>query len=292
MNSTTMNKNNTKQILTMTLAVTVSAAFQAFALTSFSVPAGIYPSGISGLSRLVSDILKDFLNFDLPFFYLYLLINVILAAIVYKHIGKLFTIFSVLQTTLVSVFSSFFPSFVILEDPLLIAIFGGLISGFGISIALTHGASSGGTDFLSIYYSNKYHRSMWDYVFGFNAVLIFIAGLLYRWEIAAYSIIFQYTSNLIVSKRHKRYTHQAIIIVTKKPQEVIDSIFKNVRHGITKIKAQGAYKGDDEVLLYTVVNAFQTSEVVKYALEGDPKAFIETRNTLNVYGNYYQKPLD
>ena len=287
-----MNRNNTKQILTMTLAVIVSAAFQAFALTSFSVPAGIYPSGISGLSRLVSDILKDFLNFDLPFFYLYLLINVILAAIVYKHIGKLFTIFSVLQTTLVSVFSSFFPSFVILEDPLLIAIFGGLISGFGISIALTHGASSGGTDFLSIYYSNKYHRSMWDYVFGFNAVLIFIAGLLYHWEIAAYSIIFQYTSNLIVSKRHKRYTHQAIIIVTKKPQEVIDSILKNVRHGITKIKAQGAYKGDDEVLLYTVVNAFQTSEVVKYALEGDPKAFIETRNTLNVYGNYYQKPLD
>lgn len=287
-----MNKNNTKQILTMTLAVIVSAAFQAFALTSFSVPAGIYPSGISGLSRLVSDILKDFFNFDLPFFYLYLLINVILAAIVYKHIGKLFTIFSVLQTTLVSVFSSFFPSFVILEDPLLIAIFGGLISGFGISIALTHGASSGGTDFLSIYYSNKYHRSMWDYVFGFNAVLIFIAGLLYHWEIAAYSIIFQYTSNLIVSKRHKRYTHQAIIIVTKKPQEVIDSILKNVRHGITKIKAQGAYKGDDEVLLYTVVNAFQTSEVVKYALQGDPKAFIETRNTLNVYGNYYQKPLD
>lgn len=287
-----MNKNNTKQILTMTLAVIVSAAFQAFALTSFSVPAGIYPSGISGLSRLVSDILKDFFNFDLPFFYLYLLINVILAAIVYKHIGKLFTIFSVLQTTLVSVFSSFFPSFVILEDPLLIAIFGGLISGFGISIALTHGASSGGTDFLSIYYSNKYHRSMWDYVFGFNAVLIFIAGLLYHWEIAAYSIIFQYTSNLIVSKRHKRYTHQAIIIVTKRPQEVIDSILKNVRHGITKIKAQGAYKGDDEVLLYTVVNAFQTSEVVKYALQGDPKAFIETRNTLNVYGNYYQKPLD
>ena len=66
----------------------------------------------------------------------------------------------------------------------------------------------------------------------------------------------------------------------------------NVRHGITKINARGAYKGDDEVLLYTVVNAFQTSEVVKYALQGDPAAFIETRNTLNVYGNYYQKPLD
>ena len=284
--------SNKKQLLQMAAAVTVSAAFQAFALTSFSVPAGIYPSGISGLSRLVSDILQDFFGIRLPFFYLYMLVNVILAAIVYRHIGKLFTIFSVLQTTLVSVFSSFLPAYHILDDPLLIALFGGVMSGVGVAIALTNGASSGGTDFLSIYYSNKYHRSMWDYVFAFNCALIFIAGILYSWQVAAYSIIFQYASNMIVSKRHKRYTHQAIIIVTKKPDEVIDNILKNVRHGITKIQAKGAYRGDDETMLYTVVNAFQTTEVVKYALQGDPKAFIETRNTLNVYGNYYQKPLD
>ena len=285
-------KADQKKLITMTLAVVVSALLQAFALTSFSVPSGIYPSGITGLSRLVSDILKDYCGINLPFFYLYMLINIVLAALVFKHIGKLFTIFSVLQTTLVSVLSSFLMEFDILSDPLLIAIFGGLINGFGISLALTNGASSGGTDFLSIYYSNKFHRSMWDYVFGFNCAIILLAGFLYGWEIAAYSIIFQYASNQIISKRHKRYTHQAIIIVTKKPQEVIDSILHNVRHGITKIDAKGAYRGDDEVMLYTVVNAFQTSEVVKYALQGDPKAFIETRNTLNVYGNYYQKPLD
>ncbi len=287
-----MNNKNYRQLLIMTAAVVLSAIVQAFSLTSFSVPAGIYPSGITGLSRLVSDILGDFAGIDLPFFYLYLLINVVLAVIVFKHIGKLFTIFSLLQTTLVSFLSSFFVPLKILEDPLLIAIFGGLINGFGISLALTNGASSGGTDFLSIYYSNKFHRSMWDHVFAFNCAMILVTGLLYGWEIAAYSMIYQYVSNMIISKRHKRYTHQAIIIVTKQPQAVIDSILKNVRHGITKIRAQGAYLGDDETMLYTVVNAFQTSEVVKYALEGDPKAFIETRNTLNVYGNYYQKPLD
>ncbi len=287
-----MKKRNDRQIILMTAAVVLSALLQAFSLTSFSVPAGIYPSGITGFSRLVSDILRDFCHIDLPFFYLYLAINVVLAVIVYKHIGKLFTIFSLLQTVLVSVFSSFLQPVSILEDPFLIAVFGGLLNGFAISIALTEGASSGGTDFLSIYYSNKFHRSMWDYVFAFNSVMIFVAGLLYSWEIAAYSVIFQYASNQIISKRHKRYTHTAIIIVTKKPDEVIGSILNNVRHGITKIDARGAYQGDEQTLLYTVVNAFQTSEVVKYALEGDPAAFIETRNTLNVYGNYYQKPLD
>ena len=287
-----MEKRDDKKLIIMTGAVILSAIVQAFSLTSFSGPAGIYPAGITGLSRLVSDILRDYFHFDLPFFYLYLAINMVLAAIVYKEIGKLFTIFSVLQTTLVSILSFFMPPMQLLKDPLLIAIFGGLINGFGISIALTQGASSGGTDFLSIYYSNKFHRSMWDYVFAFNSVMIFIAGLLYHWEIAAYSIIFQYVSNLIISKRHKRYTHQAIIIVTKEPDKVIDSILSNVRHGITKISAQGAYNGEAQTMLYTVVNTYQTSDVVRYALEGDPKAFIETRNTLNVYGNYYQKPLD
>ena len=287
-----MNIRNKKKIILMSAAVCLSAILQAFSLTSFFVPDGIYPSGISGLSRLVSDILRDFMNINLPYFYIYLVINVALAALVSSQIGKLFTIFSVVQTTLVSILASFIPSYNIFSDPMLIAIFGGLISGFGASIALTAGASPGGMDFLSIYYSNKFHRSMWSYVFIFNSVMIVIAGMLYSWEVAAYSIIFQYVSNQIISKRHKRYTHQAIIVVTKQPDAVIDSILSNVRHGITKIQATGAYYGDEQTMLYTVVNAFQTAEVVKYALEGDPKAFIETRNTLNVYGNYYQKPLD
>ena len=287
-----MKNISTKQLFQMTFWVLLSAITQAFTLTSFSVPAGIYPSGVSGLSRLLSDILKTFMNYDLPYFYLYLIINIILAFIVFRHIGKLFTIFSLLQTVLVSLFASKFQALHILDDRLLMALFGGLINGFGVSLALTNGASSGGTDFLSVYFSNKFHRSMWDYVFVFNSLLVLVSGLLFGWETAAYSMIYQYTSTLIVNRMHKRYTHQAIIIVTKKPDAVIDSILNNVRHGITRISAKGGYMGDEETILYTVVNTFQTAEVVRYALQGDDKAFIETRNSIAVYGNYYQKPLD
>lgn len=272
--------------------ILLSALLQSFALTSFSIPAKIYPSGVVGLTRLISDVLGDFFNIDLPYFYMYLTINVILAILVYRHIGKLFTIFSLLQTVLVSLFSSILRQYTLLDERMLIAIFGGLISGAGAGFALMHGASSGGTDFLSVYYSNKYHRSMWNYVFAFNCVIILIAGALYGFETAAYSIIFQYMSNFMITRMHKRYTHQAIFIVTKHPENVIESILSNVRHGITKIDAKGAYKGEDETLLYTVVNSFETAEVVRYALEGDPEAFIETRDTLQIYGNYYQKPLD
>ena len=287
-----MNNLDLKQIIKMSFWIIVSAVLQALALSNFSVPAKVYPSGVIGLVRLISDIMGDFFNINFPYFYLYLFINIILAIIVFKHIGKLFTIFSLIQTILVSILASIFKRYIVLDDRLLIAIFGGLINGAGAGVALMNGASSGGTDFLSVYYSNKYHRSMWNYVFIFNMVLIAITGLLYGFEAAAYSIVYQYTSNLMVQRMHKRYTHDAIFIVTRKPQEVIDSILNNVRHGITKIDAKGAYKNQDETLLYTVVNTFETNEVVKYALQGDPNAFIETREVSNVYGNYYQKPLD
>ena len=286
-----MNKQ-TRQILRMGFWVLVSAILQALALSSFSVPADIYPSGIMGFTRIVSDVCRDFLNINFSYVYLYVAINVVLAVIVYRHIGKLFTIFSLIQTILVSLLASVFGHYIVLDETILVAIFGGLLSGAGVGFALMNGASSGGLDFVSIYFSNMYHKSMWNYVFVFNCALIVVTGMIYGWDRAAYSIIFQFMSNNMITRMHKRYTHQAILIVTKDPQGVIESILNNVRHGITKIEATGAYSNDGKTLLYTVVNSFETSEVVKLALKGDPDAFIETRETDEVYGNYYQKPLD
>ena len=186
----------------MTVWMIISAALQALALSSFSVPAGIYPAGVLGLSRIVSDICRDFFSIDFSFQYLYVPINLILAVIVYKHIGKLFTVFSLVQTLLVSVFTSVIGHWIVLDDMMLIAVFGGLINGLASGLALMNGASSGGTDFLSVYYSNKYNKSMWNQVFLFNLVLIMITGFLYGWERAAYSIIYQYANNLMIKKLH------------------------------------------------------------------------------------------
>ena len=279
-------------MLVMFVWVFISAVIQAFSFTSFAVPGNIYPGGVGGLVRIVSDVLLQFFNINFPYYILYVIINIILAIIVYRSIGKLFTIFSLIQIVLVSVFSSIFKEYPLFDDLMLLAIFGGLINGVAAGLALKCGASGGGTDFISIYYSNKYHKSMWNEVFGFNAVLIVVAGLLFGWERAAYSIIYQFVTNYVIKLMHKRYTHQAIFIVTDKEQEVISAVFKDVNHGITKIEAKGAYSDTDRSLLYTVVNSFETNEVVKDILLADPKAFLEVRDIEAIYGNYNQKPLD
>ena len=287
-----MIKKHNSQLLKMGLGCLMSAVLQSFSLTSFSMACGIYPGGVAGFSRLLSDISADFLDFRIPFLYPYILINLVLVVIVYKEIGKLFTVFSLFQVVMVTSLSSVFKPVPLFDDTILYAIFGGLINGLGTGVALYVGASSGGTDFLSVYYSNKYHKSMWNYVLLLNFSMVLLAGILYGYQRAAYTIIFQYMAYFMVNKMHRRYTHEAIIIITEKPQEVINAIFKNVRHGITKIEARGAYNNTNRTMLYTVVNAFETAEVARCALKGDPKAFIETRDTLDIYGNYYQKPLD
>lgn len=60
------------------------------------------------------------------------------------------------------------------EDILLNVIFGGFLYGIMTVIALKGNASTGGVDFVALYISNKKGKSIWNYVFVFNAVLITI----------------------------------------------------------------------------------------------------------------------
>lgn len=287
-----MNKELIKKNFKYLPWVVLSAIFHSISLSSFSVPGNIYPSGVAGISRLLSDVLLDKFNINIQYTIFMVIINLLLSVLVYKYIGKLFTILSLTQIVLVSALSSVLPRVFYIDDPMLLAIFGGIIAGFGVSLALSHNASSGGTDFVSIYLANKYKRNMWNAIFAFNCLLILLIGLLYGWERALYSIVYQYCLTQVVNKMHKRYTSQTITIITEKPDEVAQAIFDTVRHGITQIEAKGAYKKQKTNMLYTVVNSYQTDSVVKAILNIDSKAFINVQNTATVIGNYYQKPLD
>lgn len=290
--STQMIKANLKQDAQMLFWVIVSAIIHSFALINFSIPNKFYPGGYSGIARLLTDVIEDFLHLSLPFSLIYLLMNVLSSMLVYKSVGKKFTVFSIIQFALVSFLTAVLKPALIISDPLLVAVFGGIIGGLGVGIALSHGASSGGSDFLSVYFSNKYKRSFWNLFFGINCVVLGIAGFIYGWNIVLYSIILQFCSNQVVKRMHKRYTHQTLTIITQFPDEVIESVFHGTRHGITKIHAEGAYLKQDVTMLYTVVNSYQTKDVIKAVREADSHAFINIQDSINVEGNFYQKPLD
>lgn len=269
-----------------------SAIIQSIAITSFSIPAKLYPSGFSGISRLLSDIFHDYFSIDISYSVLYLVFNLIVSIIVYKKIGKKFTIYSVIQFSLVSLFSYLFPQLFILKEQLLYCLFGGIVNGIAVGLALSFNFSTGGFDFLSVYFSNKFKKSIWDYILYINVFILILAGIVYGWDRSLYSIIFQFCSTQIVKRMHQRYTYTTLTIITNKPDDVSNEILKNIRHGITEIKAEGYFSKKDTTMLYIVVNSYQYHDVVKYVLTIDPHAFINVQKTSEIYGNYYQNPLD
>jgi uncharacterized membrane-anchored protein YitT (DUF2179 family) len=274
----------------MFIALTLAAAIIAFNLKSFVNTGGLFPGGFSGLSLLIQQIFSKFLHISVPFSALYIPLNLIPAYIGFKYIGKKFTIYSFYLVFLSSFLTDIFPAVTITYDILLIAIFGGLINGAAISIALISGASGGGTDFIAIYFSEKKGIDVWNYILMANAVILITAGILFGFDKALYSIIFQFTSTQVLQTMFKRYQKDTLFIITDQPTAVYGKIRELTNHDATLIEGSGCYEGADRHILYSVIGREQVDKVIAAIKEIDEHAFINVINTEQINGRFYRTP--
>ena len=180
------------------VVICIAAVIMAVNTKTFIRTGGLYPGGVMGLTILIQAIFENFFNMQIPFSVVNLLLNLLPIYIGFRFIGKKFTLYSCLMIVLSSILTDIIPANVITYDTLLISIFGGIISGCAISLCLMMNATTGGTDFLAIYLSEKKGVDSWNLVLGINAVIISLAGLLFGWDKALYSIIFQYASTQVL----------------------------------------------------------------------------------------------
>jgi len=283
---------NTKKDIKTFIFIFLSALFYSLSIKMFIQAGGLFPGGFSGISVLSTRLLSKYASIEIPFALIYISLNIIPTFLVYKYVGKRFTIFSVIQYLLVSLFTLVLPNITITGDIILISVFGGILGGFGTSLALGANASGGGTDFLAIYAANKLKRETWSTVMAGNVVILMVAGLFFGWDKALYSIIYQFVYSQVVSARHLRYKHVTLIIITEHPDPVMEKIYATLRHGITKLWGEGGYSHQPKSVLYMVVNEFEVEEVIEACTSVDPKVFISINKTEQVIGNYFQKPLE
>lgn len=163
-----MKKDIRKDIFTI-IAVTVAAFLMALNTKTFVNTGGLYPGGMTGMSILIQRAVKQLAGIMLPFSIINITLNIIPVYIGFRFIGKKFTAFSCVMILLNSFFTDLIPNHIITQDVLLISIFGGMINGVAISLCLNRGATSGGTDFISIYLSEKSNMDTFNVILGFNA---------------------------------------------------------------------------------------------------------------------------
>ena len=217
-------------------------------------------------------------------------LNAVPVYIGFRYIGKKFTLYSCLMIVLTSVLTDILPGYVITYDTLLISIFGGLINGFVISLCLHMNATTGGTDFIAIFLSEKKGIDSWNMVLGLNVLILAAAGVLFGWDKALYSIIFQYTSTQVLHMLYKKYQQETLLAVTNKAEEVYEAIFATTNHGATIIEGQGAYEDRERKIVYSVVSSAESKKVIQAIKQADPHTFINIMKTEQVSGKFYQKP--
>ncbi len=267
----------------------IAAVIFAVNIKTFVRAGGLYPGGFNGLTLLIQGTFREFAGMEIPYTLINVVLNAVPVLIGLKYIGVKFTLSSCVVIVLSSILTDLIPSQPITYDPLLISIFGGLINGFVVSLCLIGNTSSGGTDFIAIYFSEKNGQDIWNYILCGNAVILVAAGLLFGWDKALYSIIFQFTSTQMVQMLHQRYKKHTLFIITRHPDEVYEEISKLSHHSATRLDGTGCYSGDNTAMIYSVVSREEAKLLVKKVAEVDPQAFVNIIKTDFINGRFYYK---
>lgn len=272
------------------LAVVISGFLQAFTLKVFIQPSNLLSSGFLGVSILMNQIAGLF-GVELSISMLLIMLNIPVAILCYRGISARFTFYSILQVFVGSFFIrmlNFEPLFV--DDTMLNVIFGGVLNGLYVSLALKGNASTGGMDFVALFVSNRNGKTIWQEVFLFNTLLLLIFGALFGWKHAGYSIIFQYISTKVISTFHQRYHKVTLQITTRYGDDVMEAYLKSIRHGISCVEAIGGFSREKMYLLHTVLSSYEVIDAVSVIKEADPRAIINQISTENFYGRFHRVP--
>ncbi len=275
------------------LVVVLLAAFlMALNIKTFVNAGGLYPGGATGLTIIIQRIALKYFGLTVPYTPINVLLNAIPVYIGFRFIGKRFTLFSMVMVLANGFFVDLLPSYSLTHDPLLVAVFGGILNALAITMCLNVDATSGGTDFISIYLSQKKGIDAFPYILAGNVVILGIAGCIFGWDKALYSMIFQYVSTHTLHMFYRAYQQTTLFIITDTPDRVCSMIYATCSHGATLIDGEGSFGHKNKKIVYSIVSAADTRKIIPKIREIDPNAFINSVRTEEIMGNFYMRPRD
>lgn len=285
-------KNPQLKVLWSIGCVLITAILQAFIIETFLEPAQLLPAGFTGIAIILNRISIDFLQVKISTAFFIVILNLPVALVCAKTVGKKFTLYSSIEFVAAALFLKWFQFTPIFHDTILNIIFGGFINGLSIVIALSGNASTGGTDFIALYVSNKTGKEIWRHVFVFNIILLAIFGYLFGWEYAGYSILYQFISTKTIETFYQRYKRMTLQITTRFPDKVVKEYLANHRHGISVVNGYGGYSGKPMALLHVVCSSYELESSIKTIRAADSGVIINVIPSMNFYGRFYRPPIE
>ncbi|TCD45442.1 YitT family protein [Streptococcus sp. X16XC17] len=250
----------------------------------------VYSSGVTGISQIISTVSHQLFDFGIPVSLAFYAINFPLLILAWHTIGKKFTIFTFITVTMSSIFIQFMPEVVLTTAPLINAVFGGLFMGSGIGFALKNNISSGGTDIVSLTVRRKTGRSVGSISLIVNVMIMIIAGILFGWQSALYSMVALFITSRVTDAIYTKQKKMQAMIITSNPEKVIKMVHKRLHRGVTCINdAEGTYNHEKKAVLLTVITRSEFNDFKFYMKKVDPKAFISVSENVQIIGRFIEE---
>lgn len=303
----------------------ISAFIFAFGFTCFITPGSdavaagtgfkIVTGGISGLSQNIAKIVEIF-GGRIPDYIIeamgYTVFNIPLAIFAFFKVGKRFSLLTALNVVLSSIFIYFIPVWglsdhignnsLIVNQPVARLLFGGICTGLASALAFKGEISCGGIDIITYYFSLRKSTSVGKYSMAANGMIVTLYSTLLiiqdpvnNYSTAIISLFYSAAYILVVisiidaiNLRNKKVQLQFIT----KSENLARVLITHFPHGATVMKGQGAYTGAEEQIVYMIVSSFEVKSAVTLARKVDPHVFISVTSLVQVYGNFYIRPIE
>lgn len=263
-----------------------------FGYTAFILPEKVVMGGVAGISALL------YYAFNLPPGIMIWVLNVAMLIIAFKALNKQFVIRTIVGVSIMSVFigilQPFFESHPIItpgEDKFMHVLIGGALGGAGLGIVFSHNGSTGGTDII-VALLNKYTRMSFGRAMQvIDCCIISSSYILFQSvELIVYGVAFTLIASVCCDYviNGTRQTVQ-FIIISKKYDEIADTINKSVDRGVTLINGTGWYSKGDVKILLVLARKYESQEVFNLIKRIDPLAMVSQSFCQGVFGEGFDK---
>lgn len=268
------------------IAIIIGGLVTAYGLEAILIPNNVSDGGITGLGIVGSQV------FGLPLSVFLLFGNIPFLYLGYKQIGKTFTIKSIVGITSLAIGAMIMhhvPT-IIQGDTLLVTVFGGIVIGLGMGIALRNGGALDGIDMLAVLLSRKLPFSTGDIILGLNVFVFMVVSTVFGLKGALLSFIAYFIAKTMIELVEVGLSSsKSVRIVTKNPEPIVEAICNRLGRSVTLSQVQGGFTGEYMTLVTCVITQLEESKMKTIIDEVDKEAFYTFTDVAEVKGGTFKK---
>jgi uncharacterized membrane-anchored protein YitT (DUF2179 family) len=261
--------------------LTMGACIFAIGLNGVLIPKRFLSGGVIGVALIVHYLVPQF-NIG----FIYFCFNVPLILIGWFCVSRKFIFYTTYGMIAYSVAAAFIvPSLPPIENPLLAAVFGGIICGLGGGITLRSRGSGGGLDIVAVYLHKKLQLKMgWTSSLA-NTLILSVGAYFFGLEPVLYSFVYVYTSGRVMDSVITGFNQRKSIMIISDASELIaEHILTELGRGVTFLKGTGAYTGEHKEVIFSIITLTELAKMKELVFDIDPEAFMVVNDTLEVLG--------